>query len=144
MLFHPQPHVPIEASGSMTDLSMHLLWPTLIYCECKKSLNVRFISRHFLFGAFMAKDSWHGVIWQNFLPTILNLTWPIEASGNMTDLSMHPLWPTLIFLLMQKKKKKKKSLNVLFIRRRILFGAFMAKDSWHGVIWQNFLPIKLL
>ena len=64
---------------------------------------------------------------------------PIESSGNKTDLSMHPLWPTLIFLLMQKKP-----LNVRFIGRRILFDAFMAKDSWHGVIWQNFLPIRLL
>ena len=86
----------------------------------------------------------NGVIGQNFLPTILNLTWPIETIGNMTDLSMHPLWPTLIFLLMQKKKKKKKSFNFLFIGRRILFGAFMAKDSWYGVIWQNFLAIRLL
>ena len=32
VLFHPQHHVPIEASGSMTDLSMHPLWPTLIFC----------------------------------------------------------------------------------------------------------------
>ena len=52
---------------------------------------------------------------------------PIKASVNMTDFSMHPLWPTLIFLLMQKSHR--------FIGRRILFGAFMAKDSWHGVIW---------
>ena len=66
---------------------------------------------------------------------------PIEASGNMTDWSMHPLWLTLNFLLMQKKKKK---LNVRFIGRRILLGAFMAKGSWHGVVWQNFLPIRLL
>ena len=33
---------------------------------------------------------------------------PIEASGNMTDWSIHPLWLTLNFLLMQQKKKKKK------------------------------------
>ena len=29
--YHPQPHVPIEASGNMTDLSIHPLWPTLIF-----------------------------------------------------------------------------------------------------------------
>ena len=28
----------------------------------QKSQNVRFIGRHILFGAFMAKESWHGVI----------------------------------------------------------------------------------
>ena len=74
--YHPQPHVPSEASGNMTDLSMHPLWPTLFiyffffffFVNAKKSLNVRFIDRCILFGAFMAKDSWHGVIWQNFLP----------------------------------------------------------------------------
>ena len=68
MLFHPHPHVPIEASGRMADLSMHPLWPTLIFfVNAKKSLNVRFIGRRILFGAFMAKDSWHRVIWQKFL-----------------------------------------------------------------------------
>ena len=67
--YHPHPHVPIEASGNMTDLSMHPLWPTLIFfVNAKTSLNVRFIGRRILFGAFMAKDSCHGVIWQNFLP----------------------------------------------------------------------------
>ena len=54
---------------------------------------------------------------------------PINASGSMTDLSMHPQWLTLIFLLMQKSQ------NVRFIGRQILFGAFMAKDPWHGVIF---------
>ena len=63
---------------------------------------------------------------------------PVEASGNMTDMSMHPLWPTLNFLLMQKV------INIRFIGRCILFCVFMAKDSWHGVIRQNFLPIRLL
>ena len=53
-VYHPQPHVPIEASGNMTDLSMHPLWPTLFcFVNAKKSLNVRFIGRHILFGAFM-------------------------------------------------------------------------------------------
>ena len=63
---------------------------------------------------------------------------PIDASGSMTDLSMHPQWLALIFLfffffflLMQKSQ------NVRFIGRQILFGAFMAKDSWHGVILFN-------
>ena len=51
---------------------------------------------------------------------------PIESSGNKTDLSMRPLWPTLFFV------NAIKSLNVRFIG--VLFGAFMAKDSWHGVI----------
>ena len=32
------------------------------FCNAKKSQNVRFIGRQILFGAFMAKDSWHGVI----------------------------------------------------------------------------------
>ena len=69
------------------------------FVNAKKSLNVRFIGRHILFGAFMAKDSWHGVIWQNFLPTI---------RGHKTNLSIQPVWPTLFyyynvfFLLMQK------------------------------------------
>ena len=68
--YHPQPHVPVEASGNITDLSMHPLWPTLFFFlfNAEKSLNVHFIGRHILFGAFMAKDSWHGVIWQTFLP----------------------------------------------------------------------------
>ena len=38
--YHPQPHVPIEASGNMTDLNMHPLWPTLIFfffCLMQKS-----------------------------------------------------------------------------------------------------------
>ena len=48
--------------------------PFKFFVDTKKSLNVRFVSRHILFGAFMAKDLWHGVIWQNFLPTIHNLT----------------------------------------------------------------------
>ena len=74
---------------------------------------------------------------------------PIEASGNMTDLKMHPLWPTSYFFFffffgVQKSHCAKKSLNVHFVGRHILFGAFMAKDSWHGVIWQYFLPITLL
>ena len=69
MLFYPQPHVPIEASGRMIDLSMHPLWPALIFfVNAKKSLNVRFIGRRISFGAFMAKDSWHGVILQTLLP----------------------------------------------------------------------------
>ena len=38
------------------------------FVNAKKSLNIRFIGRHILFGAFMAKDSWHGVMWQNFPP----------------------------------------------------------------------------
>ena len=76
--YHPQPHLQIEASGNMTDLNMHPLWPTsffffffFIFAKkslCKKSLNIRFIGRHILFGAFMANDSWHGMIWQKFLP----------------------------------------------------------------------------
>ena len=72
-VYHPQPRVLIEASGNMTDLSMHPLWPTLIFLLMqKKSLTICFIGRHILFGAFMAKDLWHGVIWQNFVSTILN------------------------------------------------------------------------
>ena len=59
------------------------------FVNAKKSLNVCFIGRHILFGAFMA--AYHP---QPHMP--------IEASGNMTDLSMQPLWPTLIFLVMQK------------------------------------------
>ena len=71
--YHPQPHVSNEASGNVNDLSVHSLWPTyffffFFFLMQKKSLNVRFIGGCILFGAFMAKDSWHGVIWQNFLP----------------------------------------------------------------------------
>ena len=122
MLFHLQPHAPIKASGSMTELSMHPLWPSLIFLLMQnKSLNVRFIGRHILFGAFMAKDSWHGVIWHNFLPTILNLTCQSRLVET-TNLSMH----FNVFVT------AKKSLNVRFIGRRILFGAFMAKDMAWG------------
>ena len=69
---YPQPHVPVEASGNMTDLSMHSLWPdSIFFVNAKRSLNIRFIGIHILFGAFMAKDSWHGVIWKNFLLSAL-------------------------------------------------------------------------
>ena len=31
LLFHPQPHMPIDTGGSMTDLTMNPLWPSLIF-----------------------------------------------------------------------------------------------------------------
>ena len=39
--------------------------------------------------------------------------------------------------------KKKKSQNVRFIGRQILFGAFMAKDSWHGVIFPAYQVVVM-
>ena len=41
------------------------------------------------------------------------------------------------FFLMQKSQ------NVRFIGRRILFGAFMAKDSWHGVIFPTYQVVAM-
>ena len=39
------------------------------------------------------------------------------------------LFNIFLFLLMQKSQ------NFRFIGSQILFGTFMAKDSWHGVIF---------
>ena len=41
------------------------------------------------------------------------------------------------FLLTQKSQ------NVHFIGRQILFGAFMAKDSWHGVIFPAYQVVVM-
>ena len=46
----------------------------------------------------------------------------------------------LYFFFMQKKKK---SQNVHFIDRQILFDAFMAKDSWHGVIYPAYQVVVM-
>ena len=37
----------------------------------QKSQNVHFIGRHILFGAFMAKDSWHGVIFPAYQVVVM-------------------------------------------------------------------------
>ena len=43
----------------------------------------------------------------------------------------------IFFLLMQKSQ------NIRFIGRQILFGAFMAKDSWHGVIFPAYQVVVM-
>ena len=64
----------------------------------------------------------------------------------MTDMSMHPQRLTLIFFLyfifffflfMQKSR------HIRFIGRQILFGAFMAKDLWHGVIFPAYQVVVM-
>ena len=74
--------MPIDASGSMIDLSMHSQWLALIFFNAK-SQNVRFIGRQILFGAFMAKDSWHGVIFAAYQVVVMPecFTKSIPADG---------------------------------------------------------------
>ena len=77
--------MPIDASESMTDLSMHTQWLFiyLYFFNAKKSQNVRFIARQILFGAFMAKDSWHGVIFPAYQVVVMPecFTKSIPADG---------------------------------------------------------------
>ena len=43
----------------------------VVVVNAKKSQNVRFIGRQILFGAFMGKDSWHGVIFPAYQVVIM-------------------------------------------------------------------------
>ena len=49
----------------------------------QKSQNVRFIGRHILFGVFVAKDSWHGVIFPAYQVVVMPecFTKSIPADG---------------------------------------------------------------
>ena len=84
LLFRPQPHVPTDASGSMTDLSMHPQWLALIFFFfLMQKKPIRFIGRQILFGAFMAKDSWHEVNFPAFQVVVMPkcFTKSIPAEG---------------------------------------------------------------
>ena len=72
------------------------LFYLFFFCLCKKSQNARFIGRQILFGAFMAKDSRHGVIFPAYQVVVMPecFTKSIPADGleltHTTSGARHP------------------------------------------------------